>query len=61
MFEFDNSYSWMKAKRVFYDTVVFVPLEIKENMQNPVKSEIFAGDKYFQNEVPYENVLGWVD
>lgn len=28
MFEFDNSYSWMKGKNILYDTVVLTPLEI---------------------------------
>jgi hypothetical protein len=28
MFEFDNSYSWMKAKTIFYETVILSPLEI---------------------------------
>lgn len=28
MFEFDNSYSWMKGKGIFYDTIVLTPLQI---------------------------------
>ena len=28
MFEFDNSYSWMKGKSLFYDTAVLTPLDL---------------------------------
>lgn len=29
MFEFDNSYSWVKSKTLTYETAVLVPLELK--------------------------------
>lgn len=29
MFEFDNSYAWMKAKTLTIDTSILVPIEIK--------------------------------
>ncbi len=28
MFEFDNTYSWVKGKSLYYDTVVLTPLDI---------------------------------
>ena len=28
MFEFDNSYSWMKGKSLYYDTAVLTPLDL---------------------------------
>ena len=28
MFEFDNEYSWMKGKNVYYENVILTPLEL---------------------------------
>lgn len=31
MFEFDNTYSWMKGKGILYDTMVLTPLDLRKN------------------------------
>ena len=61
MFEFDNSYSWMKGKNISYDVVLFVPLEIKQKKKDPIKEVLFETGKVFANEMTHEAVLGWVD
>jgi hypothetical protein len=41
MFEFDNSYSWITAKVIKYQNLVFTPLQIKN-----VKEEAWIGNFY---------------
>lgn len=31
MFEFDNTYSWMKGKGILYDTMVLTPLDLRKD------------------------------
>lgn len=31
MFEFDNTYSWMKGKGILYDNMVLTPLDLRKN------------------------------
>ncbi len=33
MFEFDNSYSWINKKTIFYENQILTPLQLKENGQ----------------------------
>ncbi len=31
MFEFDNTYSWVKGKGILYDTMVLTPLDLRKD------------------------------
>lgn len=37
MFQFDNSYAWMKAKSLTFDLSILVPIEIREHKKDKLK------------------------
>jgi len=49
----------MKGKTISVDFTILVPLEIKEHIKNPLKPIIFEKTD-IMNEVPFENILGWI-
>lgn len=60
MFEFDNSYSWMKSKVVEYDTSVWVPMEIGASQELSVKKIIY-GESSRSNKINEKKRMSWSD
>ena len=57
MFEFDNTYSWMKGKSLYYDTVVLTPLEVIKSDVEKDKFIPVLFNKFEMNSVPENSVI----
>lgn len=57
MFEFDNSFSWMKGKSLYYDTAVLTPIETTKTGVEPEKFLPVLFNKFEMNSCPQQSML----